>query len=167
MLPVPTQTDLETFTGRPAASFGPFADQALAQATLMLTIVTKLEALPDDPDLAQLANNAIMELADRVLLEQPFQAIKAGPFQTETIGSYSYSRVTPTVSKVQQGIKTGLLWWDLAIDELSVAGTTLLSHGGIDEIPDGLVRSQENGMWVFVDPADDQGNGGQPYVRIS
>lgn len=167
MLPVPTQINLETFTGRPAASFGGFADQALAQATLILSIVTKLDALPTDPDLAQLANNAIMELADRILLEQPYQAVKAGPFQSETVGSYSYSRITPTLSKVQQGIKTGLLWWDLAIDELSVPGSSVLSHGGIDEIPDGLVRSQENGMWVFVNPADDQGNGGQPYVRIS
>ena len=166
MLPAPTQSDLETFTGRPAATFGTFADQALAQATLMLTLVTGLTALPDDPDLAQLAKNAIMELADRLLLEQPFQSIKAGPFQTETIGSYSYSRVTPTATKVQQGIKTGLLWWDLAVDLLSQPGSTVIANGSIDEIPDGLVRNEVTGLWNIKNPADED-NGGMPYVRIS
>lgn len=166
MLPAPTQSDLETFTGRPAATFGTFADQALAQATLMLTLVTGLTALPDDPDLAQLAKNAIMELADRLLLEQPFQSIKAGPFQTETIGSYSYSRVTPTATKVQQGIKTGLLWWDLAVDKLSVPGSSLLGHGSIDEIPEGLVRSPQTGMWI-IQNAGDEDDGDMPYIRIS
>ena len=167
MLPVPTQADLETFTGRPAATFGGFADQALAQATLMFSIVTYLTDLPADPDLAQLANNAIMELADRILLEQPYQSIKAGPFQTETIGSYSYSRVTPTVAKVQQGIKTGLLWWDLAIDRLSVPGSSILGHGGIDEIPEGLVHSRETGNWIIQHAGDTDENGGMPYIRIS
>lgn len=167
MLPVPTQTDLETFTGRSAATFGGFADQALAQATLMLTIVTKLTALPDDPDLAQLANNAILELADRILLEQPFQSIKAGPFQTETIGSYSYSRTTATTTKVQQGIKTGLLWWDLAVDQLTVPGTSYLGHGGIDDLPDGLVYNRESGFWNIQNAAHGDENGGMPYVRIS
>lgn len=167
MLPVPTQIDLATFTGRSTSTFGGFADQALAQATLMLSIVTKLTELPDDPDLKQLANNAIMELADRILLEQPFQSLKAGPFQTETIGSYSYSRLTPTLTKVQQGIKTGLLWWDLAVDELSLPGSSVLSHGSIDEIPDGLVRSDTTGMWTIKNAADGQDNDGMPYVRIS
>lgn len=166
MLPAPTINELTVFTGRPAGSFGGFADQALAQAALMFTIVTKLSVLPDDPDLLQLAKNAMMELADRLLLEQPFQAIKAGPFQTETIGSYSYSRVTPTSSKVQQGIKTGLFWWDLAVDELSAAGTSVLSHGSVGIVPNGLVRDRDTGVWSVEDPADD-GNGGQPYVRIS
>jgi hypothetical protein len=167
VLPVPTTADLEIFTGRPAATFGGFADQALAQATLMLTLVTKLTELPDDPDLAQLANNAIMELADRILLEQPFQAINAGPFQTETIGSYSYSRVTATTTKVQQGIKTGLLWWDLAVDRLSVLGSSYLGFGGIDEIPEGLVRNTDTGLWNIRNAAEDDDNGGMPYVRIS
>lgn len=166
MLAAPTSDDLAAFAGRPATTLGAFAPQALAQATLMFTIVTGLSDLPDDPDLRQLALNAIMELADRILLEQPYQAIAAGPFQTETLGSYSYSRITATTSRVQQGIKTGLLWWDLAIDTLTVAGSTVLGHGSVQVLPDGLRRAPD-GPWTVVNAAEEDGPGRPPYVRIS
>ncbi len=167
MLPAPTITDLEAFTGRPAATFGGFAPQALEQATLMFTIVTGLTELPTEPDKVKLANYAIMELADRILLEQPFQAIKAGPFQSESIGSYSYSRVTATSSKVQAGLKTGLWWWDLALDELTVAGTSVIGHGSVGPNPDGLILDGGTGEYVIVNAAENDGGNQPPYVRIS
>lgn len=165
MLAAPTTAELAVFTGRPSSSFTDFADQALAQATLMFQIVTKLTELPDDPDLLQLAKNAILEMADRLLLEQPYQAVKAKPFQTETIGSYSYSRVTQTATKVQNGLKTGLFWWDIAVDELSLPGSSTFGHGSIKVDLDGVGQAQD-GTYFFVDPAD--GDEGQPpYIRIS
>lgn len=165
MLPVPTTADLVVFSGRPAATYGTFADQALEQATLMFSIVTKLTAYPDDPDLAKLARFAILELADRLFLEQPYAEYIAKPFQTETIMSYSYSRTTPTASKVSQGIKTGLFWWDLAIDELQVAGQSVLAHGSIQVLPDGL-HLNDDGSYVVRNAAEDD-DGYPPYVRIS
>lgn len=165
MLPVPTLADLSTFTGRPAATFAAFADQALAQATLMFTIVTRRSELPEDPDLAQLAVNAILELADRILLEQPYVEYLAAPFQTETVMSYSYSRVTPTITKIGQGKLSGLWWWDLAVDQLSMPGSSVLAHGSIDVLPDGLHRKAAGG-WEVRNAADEEGSG-PPYIRIS
>jgi len=166
VLPVPTTDELVTFSGRPASMYGAFAAQALEQATLMFSIVTKLKEYPADPDLEKLARFAILELADRLFLEQPYAEYVARPFQTETIMSYSYSRMTATATKVQQGIKTGLFWWDLAIDELALPGTSLHAHGSIHPVPDGLARTSDT-TWDFVSPADEDGPGNQPYIRIS
>lgn len=164
MLAVPTVAELVTFTGRPEATFGTFVAQALAQATLMFSIVTKLTDYPADPDLVQLAVNAILEMADRLLLEQPYAAIKSGPFQTETIGSYSYSRMTATATKIQSGGKSGLFWWDLAVDELSVAGASLVSSFSIQSDIPGLLADVDGGMHL-VNPA--YGVDRPPYIRIS
>ena len=62
MLTPPLETDLATFTGRPAGSFGAFAAEALEQAALLFSIVTKRTGYPEDPDLAKLARYAIMEM---------------------------------------------------------------------------------------------------------
>lgn len=164
MLPAPSIADLADFTGRPVATFGAFATSALAQATLMFSIVTKLKAYPEDPDLEQLAVYAIVEMADRLLLEQPYTSIKAGPFQTETIGSYSYSKSTTTTRTVEQGLKTGLFWWDVAVDELSVPGSAISNHGSIFVEWEGL-QLQDDGTYTLVGPAD--GENDPPYIRIS
>lgn len=164
MLTPPTVDDLARFTGRPASTFSGFAAEALDQATLMFSVVTRLVAYPDDPDLAQLAKNAVLELADRLLLEQPYAEVTTRPFQSETIGSYTYSRATATTAKIQNGQKTGLFWWDLAVDELTVAGATNMAHGSIKTGIHGLEIDAHNQVRVIT-PADDQDR--PPYVRIS
>lgn len=164
MLAAPTRAELATFTGRPASTFSGFADQALAQATLMFQVVTRLPGYPDDPDLKQLALNAIMEMADRLLLEQPYAEVASKPFQSESIGSYTYSRATATAAKVQNGSKTGLFWWDVAVDELAAPGALLTAHGSIKAYNDGL-RVLADGDMHVVNPAGDMD--WPPYVRIS
>lgn len=166
MLPVPDRSVLVTFTGRPLGTFNDFVDEALAQATLMFSVVTGLKTMPDDPDLAQLAINAILEMADRVLLEQPYAMIKARPYQSESIGSWSYSRTTATTAKVQSGQRTGLFWWDLAIDELTVPGTSVIGSGSIKADVGGIKMNSAGDTWTIVDPAHDEGEW-PPYVRIS
>lgn len=166
MLTAPTLDELVTFTGRPTATFGAFAAEALAQATLMFSIVTKLTGYPDDPDLLQLAKNAILEMADRLLLEQPFAEVSVRPFQTETIGNYSYSRATATVASVANGFKTGLFWWDIALEQLTIAGATSIAHGSIAVVLDGLNRAGD-GTWSVRDPAADASPFNPPYLRIS
>lgn len=163
MLPVPSVAELAEFTGRPVATFGAFTASALAQATLMFSVVTKLKAFPEDPDQLQLALYAILEMADRLLLEQPYQSIKAGPFQSETIGSYTYSKSSTITRTVEQGLKTGLFWWDIAVDELSLPGSSLGAHGSIAvELP-GL-ELQDDGTYRLVGP--DTGDD-VTYIRMS
>lgn len=164
MLAVPTKADLAQFTGRPANTFTGFADQALAQATLMFKVVTGIEDYPDDPDLKQVALNAIMEMADRLLLEQPYAEVSTRPFQSETIGSYTYSRATATSVAVQNGSKTGLFWWDVAVDLLTVAGMSVTGSGSIKvDLPE--VRILDDGNRHLLDPGNDVDR--PPYVRIS
>lgn len=165
MLTAPLVADLAVFTGRPEPSLGDYAEQALDQAALMFTIGTKLTDYPDDPDKAKLARYAILEMADRLLLEQPFALIKANPFQSETMGSYSYSRSTQTAKTVAQGLKTGLFWWDTAIDELALAGQTLSAHGSIKVQMDGLVQTGPDEYQIVDEACQDVDR--PAYIRIS
>ncbi len=130
MLPAPTIADLATFTGRPVGTFSAYAAQALSQAALLLSLLTHRTEAPEDPDLLALMNNAIMEMADRILLEQPYAAAKASPFSSETIGSYSYAKGS-TAYIAKSGLPTGLLFWDLAIDLLSTKDSSLVGSGGV------------------------------------
>ncbi len=131
MLTAPSTADLAEFTGRDEDSFSAFAAQALAQATLLFSVVTKRSEYPDDADAAQLARYAILEMADRILLEQPYAAARATPYQSETIGSYSYAKGS-AAAKARDGERTGLLWWDLAIDELSLAERSIVASGSVN-----------------------------------
>ncbi len=144
MLAAPTVADLAAFTGRDEASFGPYAGTALAQSALLFSLVTRLSEYPTDPDRALLARYAIMQMADRLVLEQPHQVTMASPFASETIGSYSYSKSSSYI-KASSGGETGLSWWDLALDMLTAAGAGLVGSGSLscfdrDElIQDGVI----------------------------
>lgn len=164
MLPVPSLADLALFTGRAEGSFSAFAPQALLQATLLFSVTTGLEVLPDDSDLVLLADYAIMEMADRFLGEQPYLAVRNSPFQSETIGSYSYSRTTLSKT-VLAGLKSGLYWWDLAVEMLEQAGQSVTAHGSIRVSTDGL-ELDGDGRLAVVNAAERDALR-PPYVRIS
>lgn len=151
MLPVPTVADLAEFTGRDEDDFGDFAAQALTQATLLLSLVTMRTELPDDADLAQLAVNAILEMADRLYLEQPYAATKAAPYTSEHIGSYSYSKGS-LFAQAREKKDTGLLWWELALDELSLSDRSLVDYGSISALEREIYSDGED-RWV-LSPAD-------------
>lgn len=150
MLPAPSTEDLAVFTGREFESFSGFAEQALAQATLLFSVVTKLDTLPDDPGLAQLANNAIMQMADKMYLEQPFTAAKASPFASETIGSYSYAK---TIQRAKQGENTGLLFWDLAIEELSQKSRAIVSSASVQAFTENIYTDGDGDDKYILGPA--------------
>ena len=154
MLTPPTVADLAEFTGRDPASFTAFADQALAQATLLFSITTGLDDYPTDPDEAQLAENAILEMADHIYLEQPYTASRAGPYTSETIGSYSYSKGS-AAAKATLGGPTGLLWWDLAVDRLTVTDPTrAVVASSVIHVAGNGVLVGPNGERVIASPAD-------------
>lgn len=128
LYPTYTKEDLGKFSGRPSQSYSAYADTALNQALLLFKIGTCLAQFPDDPMKAELAKNAILSMADNIFLAQRYQQAMASPFNSETVGSYSYSK---TASAVQRGDSTGIMWFDLAIEQLSECDT------GYDGIPTG------------------------------
>lgn len=110
--------DMAEFTGRPEASFpNTRLTGAVSQATLLFKIGTCLASLPDDPIKQELAKNAIIAFTDYILLSQPFAKALASPFSSESLGSYSYSK---SAKQVASGDKTGIMWFDLAIEQMSV-----------------------------------------------
>lgn len=130
MLIAPSVADLATFTGRPQGSFTAYATEALSQAALLLRIATGITEYPSDPDLAQLAKNGIMDMADKLYLSAPHKEMTMGPFQSETIGSYSYTMKSLT-TKIQKGNDTGVLWFDLAVETLKTGAKRGSSSGEI------------------------------------
>jgi hypothetical protein len=128
MLVPPTVADLAVFTGRESNTFGQFATEALSQATLLFYLATDISAYPDDANLAQLARYGILDMADKIYLSQPYQEATASPFQSETIGSYSYSKA---VAAVKKGDSTGVMWFDLAANKLRASGSGIGASGSI------------------------------------
>lgn len=120
-----TKADLADFSGRAVASYPPFTDQAISQAVLLYGISTYTDTWPDDPREAMIATLGVLSMADHLVLEQPFQKAQAAPFNSESIGSYHYSKTGGRQSAVQtavsQGIQTGVMWFDIAVQQLGQA----------------------------------------------
>jgi len=146
---------LAKFTGRPANSFTDYATEALEQALLFFKKATCLKSLPEDADDALVATKAVYQLADYFVLSQPYAEKLAAPFSSESIGSYSYSKM---VSKITRREKTDLLWFDLAVEELGQCGLGNLvgqTMGGIGAFErDGVVVPQGDGTGYLLGPAD-------------
>jgi hypothetical protein len=119
----PTLTELAAFTGQTEESYSDFITTALSQATILFELATGLDTYPDagtpNYDLSQ---NAICEMADALYLRLPFRKVVNSPFSSESIGSYSYSKLTPLVA---QGIPTGLGWFDMAVQLLAIDGPSV------------------------------------------
>lgn len=153
-----TRQMLADFTGRPLASFpSPYVEaSAIPQALLLFKLGTCL-ASPDDltDDQKQLVDFAVLSMADAIHLVAPYQTAIASPFNSETIGSYSYSKVAKAV---QKGDDTGIAWFDMAIDQLSVCediasgfmsgGIEIFEHDG--RFTDGSIGSNVR----FLSPDD-------------
>jgi hypothetical protein len=166
MLPVPTVQDLADFSGRPASTYGPYAATAIAQSTLMFSVATGLEDWPQDPDLHQVAVYAVLEMADKLTLQQPYAMLKAAPFQTETIGSYSYARSNSLTSKTgQDDLGAGLFWWATAMDLFEQKDVALTASGSISSCEDGLVQTL--GGLRIENPVQRGDLDRPPYIRIS
>lgn len=165
MLPVPTTADLAAFSGRDADTYTSFSDTALGQATLLFQLVTKLDVMPSDPAQASLIRYAIFEMADRLYLEQSYSEDTASPYQSETIGSYSYSMKSATAIKARTGGNTGLTWWDLAVDTFAAAGTSVTGSGSVGGGFDDDLGVDANGRRGIRDASGEPE--WPPYIRIS
>lgn len=153
--PTYTVTDVSRFTGRPESEFTDYINEALEQATLLFKIGTCLAQFPDDAIDASLAKNAILAMADGISLVQPYQATLSNPFSSETIGSYSYSKLQGAVSA---GLPTGISWFDLAISRLSVCDDLdgVPMSGGINVHEED--KTPHDGYGVYYGPAEINGD---------
>jgi hypothetical protein len=150
-----TVEDLSRFTGRSVSSFGSFGafvTEAISQATLLFQLATGRTSLPDNEIEQQLAINGILEMADKIFLGRSYEEVTSSPFQSETIGSYSYSLMT---KRIQSGNDTGLTWFDMAVDRLSlwdVAHT--IGSGSISVFHDPHMVRYSRHQGIFFGPAD-------------
>lgn len=157
--PALVKSDLAAFSGRPSASYPEvFTSVALFQATLLFKIATCLAVWPDDPTSADLARMAVLAMADDIVLKQPYERAKASPFNTESIGSYSYSKSFSKAGvKVTKGESTNVMWFDLAVERIGVCD--LVQHvamtGGIEVFEYDLPRAMlGNGNKRLLGPKD-------------
>lgn len=117
--PTYTVADLADFSGRPQLAYmnANYVPMALSQATLLFKIATCLADIPDSPDQQELAKFALLSMADSIYWAQQYQDAVNNPFSSESIGSYSYSKVAKAVSDRE---KTGIMWFDLAVEQMGV-----------------------------------------------
>lgn len=132
MYPVPTIEDLASFSGRAQTSYSGFAVSALLQATITFAFRTEIT----DPsqltgynnltpaDQQMLATNGICAYADYLYLRQPYQQMIAAPTQSETIGSYNYSKPYSEVARNAAALEVtgeaiGVPMFDLAVQTLA------------------------------------------------
>ena len=122
--------ELAGFSGRPAASYKlvGYVATALSQAQLLFKLATCLTSWPDDPDDALLASYAVLSVGDGIYLAQQYSKAAASPFQSETIGSYSYTKMAKAV---RGGLPTGDTWFDLAVDKLGVCDAKSVGSSSI------------------------------------
>jgi hypothetical protein len=178
MYPVPTVTDLASFSGQPENSYSSFANAALLQATIMFTFRTEIT----DPsqfagydnitpaDAQTLATNGICAMADWLYLRQPYRQAIASPMQSETIGSYSYSKPLQEMARNAAALEvtgeaTGVPMFDLAVQMLAkrtIAGGVFSAAISVFETPRDrddkaqirLLQDECTGQLYVAGPAD-------------
>lgn len=126
--PVYSVKDLSRYSGRPEASYPDYADEAVTQSLLLFQLASTLSDFPSTRMAQDLARLGILAMADLLVLSQPHQAAMATPFQSETIGSYSYSKVQ---AKISAGQPTGVMWFDLAVSRLGSGIDNMVSSEAI------------------------------------
>ena len=146
-----TATNIAEVSGYPVTDYSTFATEALKQATLLFKIGTCLSAWPDDEIEAEMARYAVLSMADAIYWAQPWQKVLRSPFNSETIGSYSYSKLSTAVSA---GLPTGVSWFDLAVSKLSVCDRNLgiPAHGGYNVFEED--KHAHGGYGIFLGPAE-------------
>lgn len=160
----PTLEDLVGFTGLAEETYDDveeYVDEVLQQAVDALRLATGLSAWPDNPGeddglRYRVARYAVMELGEAFLNSRPYRSAAVSPFQSETIGSYSYSKVS---AAVRAGVPTGLVWFDQARD--------LFAGDGADAIVSVSTHVFETGTFKVLDEDGDTQLLGPADVEVS
>ena len=157
--PVYDVSALAAFSGRPEYGYDPnFIGSAIKQSIRLFKLATCLTEWPDNADDAELAEFAVLSMIDAMMLRQPYEAASASPMQSETIGSYNYSKMSRAV---QDGEPTGVGWFDRAVAELGVCDVVNKNEMEIrgasynifgNELP---IYEDSNGNRHAIGPMDD------------
>ena len=119
-LTLPTVDDLVSFWGDAAEDVDEDRAQLLLElAASLLWTATGLDADPEDSRLALLVKYAILDMAVYLFITRDSINESYGPFQSERIGSYSYSKAyTQAVRNASSGTPTGVLFFDKLLEFL-------------------------------------------------
>lgn len=136
-LSLPTAEELFDFWGADAEADTDRADLLIQLSADLLWLATKIEDDPADPRLANLVKYAILDMAAYLYINRDSINENYSPFNSERIGSYSYSkmysRAYSRLSKTITGNEpTGVPLFDRVVDELLDAATfaTTMTVGG-------------------------------------
>lgn len=124
---LPDPEDLDQFTLGASEVFDDDAKfMALQMAGDLLYIATGVTEDPTDEYTLRILGWGLMDMAFKILITRENQTEIYGPYSSETIGSYSYSK--QALSAIQQGLATGVEWFDLLVKLLNgIAGNTVTS----------------------------------------
>lgn len=101
-----------------------WTESALQQATDLFWLATSLTSYPADEQQSRIATYAILEMAQFLLTQDDNKSQIFGPFSSERIGSYSYSKLPQVKASIQSGTPMGLFWWDRALSLFDTADTS-------------------------------------------
>lgn len=146
----PTPEQLASFMGIEVSDLDPYATEALSQAADLLLMGTGLTTDPTDETQLRFAVRGMAAMAELVITGLDNRTVVAGPFIKEHIGSYSYELAW---SKIDKGLPTGCLWFDLAIRFLT-APDSFSSSTSLFENEDGLNFTDASGQSYVLGPAD-------------
>jgi hypothetical protein len=155
-----TVSDLSEFSGREESSYTltSYVTQAVLQAKVLFAWATSRtdrdSDWPDDADQAELALLGLTALADAIYLNQAYSRAMVTPFQSETIGSYSYTVSAKRVmSLLVTGEPTGVDLFDLAVSQLSLSSD--LTTDSLQVMTNELHGArQDDGTFKIFGPGD-------------
>lgn len=170
MAPLPdiTLKQLADFMGKPVESLASYARDCIANSTLFLRIRTGIvtdpaQDTPPNQDLADLLQNARLDLANRLYLDRMFYERQYNPFSSETLGDYSYNMSTAVKKLLLDMNKpTGVMWVDLLLQYLenNEPNENVSSGGVIVFEKDDIRYSEEYGQWYVPNKFSEFGEPG-------
>jgi hypothetical protein len=162
---VPTLEEYAAYLSVDPATLGAKDTQALTQSAFLLGFLTGCGEKPSADPCKTLFENGIFNMAQYMAATQQYVAVVASPFQSETIGSYSYSKGFRNA--LLQGLaggprsQTGVFWFDLAVSECGCGEEiSLVSSDAITVFEHENVRTDSEGRRWVLGPADAGGAAG-------
>lgn len=154
-LTLPDPEELDEFTLGASEIFD--EDQklnALQDAADLLYVATGVTDDPTDEYVLRLLSKGLMDMAFKILITKENQTEIYSPYSSETIGSYSY--VKQALAAIQQGLMTGVEWFDIIVNLLnrgkgdgtvSVTSEHVFKEPYCEDDPSGLILRPDVYGW--------------------
>jgi hypothetical protein len=121
-LTLPDPEELDQFTQGASDIFSDDAKfVAFQQAADLFYVAAGITDDPTDEYALRILKWGLMDMAYKILITRENQAEIYSPYSSETIGSYTYSKM---LSAIQAGLRTGVEWFDIALSLLTGAANT-------------------------------------------